>query len=72
MVLAQCHHCLFNPVQMFLRFIDRDGHWVECKNCGTRGPNAKTLFLAADAWNKLIDQPWTIMSIGHRKWAHGF
>ena len=23
------------------------------------------------AWNKLIDQPWTIMSIGHREWAHG-
>lgn len=24
-----------------------------------------------DAWNKLIDQPWKIMSIGHREWAHG-
>ena len=24
-----------------------------------------------DAWNRLIDQPWTIMSIGLRKWAHG-
>ena len=24
------------------------------------------------AWNKLIDQPWTIMSIGLRDWAHGF
>ena len=23
------------------------------------------------AWNNLINQPWTIMSIGHRKWAHG-
>jgi len=23
------------------------------------------------AWNKLIDQPWTIMSIGLRDWAHG-
>lgn len=23
-----------------------------------------------DAWNKLIDQPWTIMSIGLRQWAH--
>lgn len=22
------------------------------------------------AWNRLIDQPWKIMSIGHRKWAH--
>jgi transposase len=23
------------------------------------------------AWNKLINQPWTIMSIGLRDWAHG-
>ena len=23
-----------------------------------------------DAWNKLIDQPWRIFSIGMRKWAH--
>lgn len=25
-----------------------------------------------DAWNKLIDQPWRIMSIGLRAWAHAF
>jgi len=24
-----------------------------------------------DAWNQLIDQPWKIMSIGLRDWAHG-
>ena len=23
-----------------------------------------------EAWNKLVDQPWRIMSIGLRKWAH--
>lgn len=23
-----------------------------------------------DAWNKLVDQPWKIMSIGHQEWAH--
>jgi transposase len=23
------------------------------------------------AWNKLVDQPWRIMSIGLREWAHG-
>jgi transposase len=23
------------------------------------------------AWNKLIDRPWLIMSLGLRKWAHG-
>jgi hypothetical protein len=25
-----------------------------------------------EAWNKLVDQPWWIMSIGLRQWAHGF
>ena len=24
------------------------------------------------AWNNLVDQPWRIMSIGLRNWAHGF
>ena len=24
------------------------------------------------AWNRLVDQPWLIMSIGLREWAHGF
>jgi transposase len=24
------------------------------------------------SWNKLIDQPWTIMSIGLRQWAHEY
>ena len=22
-----------------------------------------------EAWNKLVAQPWKIMSIGHREWA---
>ena len=30
------------------------------------------LALCCEAWNKLIEQPWKIMSIGHRKWAQGF
>jgi len=25
-----------------------------------------------EAWNKLIEQPWRIMSIGMRDWAHRF
>jgi transposase len=25
-----------------------------------------------DAWNKLVDQPWHIMTIGLRTWAHQF
>ena len=24
------------------------------------------------AWNRLVEQPWLIMSIGLREWAHGF
>jgi hypothetical protein len=24
------------------------------------------------AWNKLTDQPWLVMSIGWRAWAHGY
>jgi len=28
--------------------------------------------IAKEAWNKLVDQPWRIMSIGLRDWAHGF
>jgi transposase len=23
-----------------------------------------------DAWNRLVEQPWTIMSLGLRSWAH--
>ena len=25
-----------------------------------------------EAWNKLVDQPWRIMSLGLRQWAHEF
>jgi transposase len=25
-----------------------------------------------EAWNNLVDQPWRIMSLGLRDWAHGF
>ena len=28
--------------------------------------------ICCEAWNKLIEQPWKIMSTGRRKWAHGF
>ena len=27
--------------------------------------------LCCEAWNKLIEQPWKIMSIGQRKWVMG-
>ena len=26
---------------------------------------------SCQAWNNLIDQPWKIISIGHREWANG-
>jgi transposase len=26
--------------------------------------------LCCDAWNKLVDQPWRIMSLGTRQWAY--
>jgi len=28
------------------------------------------LALCCLAWNRLLDQPWKIISIGQRKWAH--
>ena len=28
--------------------------------------------ICCEAWNKLTDQPWKIMSIGRRKWTYGF
>ena len=28
--------------------------------------------LCCEAWNKLVDQPWRIMTIGMRDWAHRF
>lgn len=27
--------------------------------------------IACHAWNQLTDQPWRIMSLGLREWAHG-
>ena len=32
----------------------------------------KIVAICCEAWNSLIDQPWKIMSIGLRNWAHGF
>jgi hypothetical protein len=28
--------------------------------------------LCCEAWTRLIDQPWTILSIGHREWVSEF
>jgi len=47
----------------------RDGHWL----------SNRVFTSAADivdhccyAWNQLVAQPWKIISIGLRSWAHGF
>ena len=32
----------------------------------------KIVDLCCDAWNKLIEQPWRIMSIGMREWLYRF
>src|SRR3954468_1572354 len=36
------------------------------------GSYEQTVDHCCDAWNRLIDQPWLIMSIGLRDWAHRF
>jgi transposase len=54
-----------NPVENIWQFIR--GNWL-----------SNRVFSSYDdivdhccyAWNKLIDQPWNIMSIGLRDWAH--
>jgi transposase len=56
-----------NPVENIWQFIR--GNWL-----------SNRVFQSYDdivdhrcfAWNRLVDQPWTIMSIGLRNWAHRF
>jgi len=33
---------------------------------------ADIVALCCEAWNKLIERPWKITSIGMREWANGF
>jgi transposase len=56
-----------NPVENLWQFM-RD-NWL-----GNRIFAASEAILdhCCDAWNTLIDQPWRIMSIGLRAWAHAF
>ena len=56
-----------NPVENIWQFM-RD-NWLSNRVFQSYG---QILALCCEAWNKLIEQPWTIMSIGHRKWANGF
>ncbi len=56
-----------NPVENIWQFM-RD-NWLSNRIFSSYD---EIVAISAEAWNKLIDQPWRIMSIGRRKWAHGF
>ncbi len=56
-----------NPVENIWQFM-RD-NWLSNRIFKSYD---EILAISSEAWNKLIDQPWRIMSIGRRKWAHGF
>ena len=56
-----------NPVENVWQFLR--GNWL-----GNRifASYEAILDQCCDAWTKLIDQPWRIISIGLRDWAHRF
>ena len=56
-----------NPVENIWQFL-RD-NWL---SNGIFQSYDQILDLSCEAWNKLVEQPWTIMSIGTRDWAHRF
>ena len=54
------------------RLIDRKAPGQPLRlNDQCRATLAQMIDHCCDAWNKLLDQPWTIMSIGLRDWAYG-
>jgi transposase len=56
-----------NPVENLWQFLREN--WL-----GNRifASHEAILDCCCEAWNTLIDQPWRIMSIGLRAWAHEF
>jgi transposase len=56
-----------NPVENIWQFL-RD-NWISNRIFASYG---NLLDHCCFAWNRLIDMPWKIMSIGLRDWAHGF
>jgi len=56
-----------NPVENIWQFMR--GNWLSNRVFRSYDD---IVALRSEAWNNLTDQPWKIMSIGHRKWAHGF
>jgi transposase len=56
-----------NPVENIWQFVREN--WLSNR---VFGGYKEILDHCCEAWNRLIDQPWIIMSIGLRQWAHGF
>jgi putative transposase len=56
-----------NPVENVWQYI-RD-NWLSNRVFETYDD---IVALCCEAWNNLIKRPWKIISIGTRKWAHGF
>ena len=56
-----------NPVENLWQFI-RD-NWLSNRIFKSY---EQIVDICCRAWNRVIDQPWTIMSIGLRDWAHRF
>jgi transposase len=54
-----------NPVENIWQFM-RD-NWLSNRIFRSY---ADILDHCCEAWNRLVDQPWRIMSIGLREWAH--
>jgi hypothetical protein len=56
-----------NPIENVWQFMRQN--WLSNRIFDT---HRDILDHCSQAWNKLADQPWTIMSIGLRDWAHGY
>jgi len=56
-----------NPVENIWQFMR--GNWLSNRVFKSHDD---IIALCCEAWNKLIQQPWKIISIGRRQWAHGF
>ena len=56
-----------NPMENVWQFV-RD-NWLSNRVFGSY---EEIVDLGCHTWNKLIEQPWIIMSIGLRDWAHRF
>ncbi len=46
--------------------------WMPAQQCPCRGTYESLVDPCCAAWDKLVDQPWTIMSIGLRDWTCKF